>query len=212
MLNSRVLIFWPCTILPCIMIALCFVFSGESLNAFHCPAKTVDLEPNGSATVTINFLPFHSGKYQCSIIFLNKDIGEFLYSVEAVAGLPVPSTLPYRPSSHSVRISSAPATGKPWRELNFTGQITDDCAHAGKPLVGMKWLSRWSRRIDLSRLIWRWMVLIINNNNNKITCSSYIHVALCFTTPAQNALQITPDTPVPLDTWWILGEHTPAYN
>ena len=81
------------------------------LSAFFSPTGSVYLEAHSSAEVEVDFLPFSVGERQCSVIFLNETIGEFLYSIEAKATLPLPSPLPYTPSSHSVRISSAAAAG-----------------------------------------------------------------------------------------------------
>ncbi|XP_076467202.1 cilia and flagella-associated protein 47-like [Babylonia areolata] len=81
------------------------------LSAFFSPVSSVYLEPNATAEVEVDFLPFAVGERQCSVIFLNETIGEFLYSIEAKATLPLPSALPYIPSPHSVRISSAAAAG-----------------------------------------------------------------------------------------------------
>ena len=67
------------------------------------------MEPYGEANVEVLFLPFQLGSRQCSVLFLNEKVGEFLYSVEAEGVLPPPSHLPYQPTARSVRISSATA-------------------------------------------------------------------------------------------------------
>ncbi|XP_033635373.1 cilia- and flagella-associated protein 47-like isoform X1 [Asterias rubens] len=85
--------------------------NGNQLSAFYCARQSLQLDSHSSAVIAIDFLPFHTGKRQCSILFVSESIGEFLYSIEAVAGLPMPSPLPYMPSKHSVRISSAAAAG-----------------------------------------------------------------------------------------------------
>ncbi|XP_035825915.1 cilia- and flagella-associated protein 47 [Aplysia californica] len=82
-----------------------------TLQAFNTPMNSVQLDALGSAEVEVDFLPFHVGERQCSVIFLNENIGEFLYSIEAKALEPLPSYLPYVPSKSSVRISSAAAAG-----------------------------------------------------------------------------------------------------
>ncbi|XP_070190234.1 cilia and flagella-associated protein 47-like isoform X3 [Littorina saxatilis] len=81
------------------------------LSAFFSPMGTVYLKAKSKAEVEVDFLPFSVGERQCSVIFLNETIGEFLYSIEAKAALPLPSPLPYAPSSNSVRISSAALPG-----------------------------------------------------------------------------------------------------
>ncbi|XP_055954756.1 cilia and flagella-associated protein 47 [Patella vulgata] len=82
-----------------------------TLSAFSSPMKTFYLEAGGSAEVQVDFLPFFTGDRQCSVIFLNDNIGEFLYSIEAKATLPLPSPLPFLPNQNTIRISSAAPYG-----------------------------------------------------------------------------------------------------
>lgn len=79
------------------------------LSAFWCPTNTIQLEANSTGAVEIQFLPFEVGHRQCSILFINDKIGEFLYCIEANATLPLPSPMPVAESPHSIRISSAAA-------------------------------------------------------------------------------------------------------
>lgn len=81
------------------------------MSAFYSPVSSVYLDANSSTTVEIHFLPFNVGDRQCSVIFLNEEIGEFLYSIEAKSTLPLPDALPFVKTTHSVRISSAAAAG-----------------------------------------------------------------------------------------------------
>lgn len=83
--------------------------SPPTLSAFWSPIKNIYLEANSSATAEIHFLPFDVGFRQCSILFINEKIGEFLYCIEATATPPLPSPMPVVASPHSVRISSAAA-------------------------------------------------------------------------------------------------------
>lgn len=83
--------------------------SSPTLSAFWSPIKNIYLEANSSATAEIHFLPFDVGFRQCSILFINEKIGEFLYCIEATATPPLPSPMPVVASPHSVRISSAAA-------------------------------------------------------------------------------------------------------
>lgn len=82
------------------------------LQAFYTPMASVHLEALGSSEVEIHYLPFNVQEHQCSIIFMNESVGEFVYSIEATALQPLPSYLPYVPSKESARISSAAAAGK----------------------------------------------------------------------------------------------------
>lgn len=86
--------------------------SSSEVTAFYVDSKSVRLEAESSAIVSVDFLPFHLGKFQCSVLLINEDVGEFIYSVDATALLPVPSTLPYVPSVHSMRITSGAAAGE----------------------------------------------------------------------------------------------------
>lgn len=79
------------------------------LSAFWSPAKTINMKANSTGVVEIHFLPFDVGHRQCSVLFINDKIGEFLYCIEANATLPLPSPMPVTDSPHSVRISSAAA-------------------------------------------------------------------------------------------------------
>ncbi|XP_052808119.1 cilia- and flagella-associated protein 47-like isoform X2 [Mya arenaria] len=81
------------------------------MSAFYSPVSSIFLDANATTTVEIHFLPFNVGERQCSVIFLNEEIGEFLYSIEAKATLPLPDSLPFVKTTHSVRISSAAAAG-----------------------------------------------------------------------------------------------------
>ena len=70
------------------------------------------LEPKQTSTIEIQFLPFHVGKKQCSILFINEQIGEFIYTVEATVTLPLSQVVPHKAGEEgSVRISSAAAAG-----------------------------------------------------------------------------------------------------
>ena len=87
---------------------------SNALSAFHTKTSSVYLEGGGSASVDINFLPFHTGKRQCSVILVCESVGEIIYSIEAVATPPLPAQLPFtkQPGPNSVRISSAAAQGR----------------------------------------------------------------------------------------------------
>ena len=102
---------------------ICSSAQIPTLQAFHTPMGSVRLDALGSAEVEVDFLPFHVGERQCSVIFLNENIGEFLYSIEAKALEPLPSYLPYVPSKSSVRISSAAAAGNCYCHIDLTMMI-----------------------------------------------------------------------------------------
>ena len=81
------------------------------MSAFFSPVSTVYLEGKMSTNLEIHFLPFSIGERQCSVIFVNESIGEFLYSIEAKSTLPLPNMVPFVKTGHSYRISSAAAAG-----------------------------------------------------------------------------------------------------
>ena len=89
-----------------------FYFPEPALSAFSTATSSVTLGPSETSVVTVNFLPFQTGKRQCSIIFINEEVGEFLYSIDATATLPLPQMVPFKQSEHSVRVSSAAAAGE----------------------------------------------------------------------------------------------------
>ena len=107
--------------------------------------------------VEIHFLPFTLGPRQCSILFINETVGEFLYSIEAVSKPPLPSPLPFTLSPHSVRVSSAAAAARGqgvfggddrvvyWKcesKENFTEELVLPLENAAKEkALGMKHVS-----------------------------------------------------------------------
>ncbi|OWZ15434.1 hypothetical protein PHMEG_00010921 [Phytophthora megakarya] len=49
---------------------------------------SLSIRKNGSAKVKLEFLPLVPGNYRCQLLFLDENIGEFLYEIHAVANLP----------------------------------------------------------------------------------------------------------------------------
>ena len=90
-------------------LACSFILSETTLSAFSCPQKSITMEPRGHAAVELHFLPFHMGPRHCTVVFVNDDVGEFLYAVDANALPPQASNLPF--NSGGTRMSSAAATG-----------------------------------------------------------------------------------------------------
>ncbi|XP_078495986.1 cilia- and flagella-associated protein 47 isoform X1 [Ciona intestinalis] len=82
----------------------------SQLTAFFCHECYISLETGKSKVLQLDFLPFSIGRKYCSVLFVDEDVGEFLYAVEATSSLPLPSSVPFNSASqHSVRISSAAA-------------------------------------------------------------------------------------------------------
>jgi hypothetical protein len=72
------------------------------MSAFFSSVSTINIGPQETKTVDIYFLPFSVGDRQCSVIFLNESIGEFLYSIEAKSTLPLPAPIPFVKSQYNV--------------------------------------------------------------------------------------------------------------
>ncbi|PIK59126.1 hypothetical protein BSL78_03931 [Apostichopus japonicus] len=85
--------------------------SSSQVTAFYVECKSVHLEAEAGSIISVDFLPFHLGKFQCSVLLINEEVGEFIYGIDATSLLPIPSALPYVPSRHSMRISSGAAAG-----------------------------------------------------------------------------------------------------
>ena len=89
-----------------------FLLADTGMSAFTCPTRSIYLEPGKPAHLEVHFLPFEMGHRHATLIFVNEDVGEFLYAIDATATAPKPSGLPFKPTSHSARISSAAAAGE----------------------------------------------------------------------------------------------------
>ncbi|GMF29514.1 unnamed protein product [Phytophthora fragariaefolia] len=61
---------------------------GLSVPASGLSGASITIRKNGSAKVKLEFLPLVPGNYRCQLLFLDENIGEFLYEVHAVASLP----------------------------------------------------------------------------------------------------------------------------
>ena len=60
----------------------------------------------GKGRVELQFLPFEVGSRQCSLLFLNDDIGEFLYFIEGQSTLPLPTEVPFHREQQESRSQS----------------------------------------------------------------------------------------------------------
>ena len=76
------------------------------LSVFWSPDQFTDIGPYGSSEVEIQFLPFDIGTRQCSVLFLNEEIGEFLYTVKAESLLPLPTEVPFFYHDNSKQLGS----------------------------------------------------------------------------------------------------------
>ena len=53
--------------------------------------RRVCLQASQKSTMTVNFVPFESGVYECSLMFVDKEVGEFVYKIEGRGLAPVVS-------------------------------------------------------------------------------------------------------------------------
>ncbi|XP_066563692.1 cilia- and flagella-associated protein 47-like [Amia ocellicauda] len=84
-----------------------------NLNEFYSPVETLLLKARGYDHLEIHYLPFHLGKRYCTVLLVNDQVGELVYSVGGTAGLPLPSLLGARPSPYVVCISSVAPGHRP---------------------------------------------------------------------------------------------------
>lgn len=90
------------------------------LSAFWSSISSVEFDALSTVEVEVDFLPFHIGSLQCSILFLNEHIGEFIYSIEAKSTLPLPFMVPFHKGHEGSRVTSATAA------LHSQGLLKDD--------------------------------------------------------------------------------------
>ncbi|XP_015672831.1 cilia- and flagella-associated protein 47 [Protobothrops mucrosquamatus] len=79
---------------------------SNCLQEFFSPLDTVFVDQDNSITLDLHYLPFKMGKRYCVIILINEQIGEFLYLVEGICDLPLPSSLIQMDSSNILYINS----------------------------------------------------------------------------------------------------------
>lgn len=60
------------------------------VKSFHCRQQKVYLEASKKQTVDISFLPFAIGAIQCSVVFSNNKLGDFVYEIRATVTRPPP--------------------------------------------------------------------------------------------------------------------------
>ncbi|CAE1306735.1 unnamed protein product [Acanthosepion pharaonis] len=66
---------------------------GFFVKSFHCRLQKVHFEAYKKKKINILFLPFTIGAIQCSIIFSNSKLGDFVYEIRATATKPHPFPL-----------------------------------------------------------------------------------------------------------------------
>eukprot|EP00002_Diphylleia_rotans_P030530 TRINITY_DN6284_c0_g1_i1.p1 TRINITY_DN6284_c0_g1~~TRINITY_DN6284_c0_g1_i1.p1 ORF type:complete len:2909 (+),score=517.05 TRINITY_DN6284_c0_g1_i1:178-8904(+) len=58
--------------------------------AFFCKHYQIDLKDNQKHEIPIYFIPFQVGSYKCTVLFVDENLGEFCYEINASASLPAP--------------------------------------------------------------------------------------------------------------------------
>lgn len=89
------------------------VASGPTLASFSCRQTSVFLGPNASEVIEINFLPFSPGNKFAVLVLSNPHVGEFLYTIDAEARLPMATGIPFRDDEGSARIPDPHSTSRP---------------------------------------------------------------------------------------------------
>ncbi|OQS03556.1 hypothetical protein THRCLA_04122 [Thraustotheca clavata] len=51
-------------------------------------SDTISIRKDASATIKIEFIPLQPGTYKCQLLFLDENVGEFMYEVQCIAHLP----------------------------------------------------------------------------------------------------------------------------
>lgn len=57
--------------------------------AFTCKTSTIKLRAGETVNLTVQYLPFLPGEYRCQIVFVDNNVGEFLYEIVGEAARPV---------------------------------------------------------------------------------------------------------------------------
>ncbi|KAJ8535237.1 hypothetical protein ON010_g13501 [Phytophthora cinnamomi] len=95
---------------------------GLAVPASGLSGASVAIRKSGSAKVKLEFLPLVPGNYRCQLLFLDENIGEFLYEVHAVASLPASlETLELQCEASTAASGAAGATAARFR---FVRELT----------------------------------------------------------------------------------------
>ena len=82
--------------------------TGPTLTSFSCRQTSVFL--GASDVIEINFLPFSPGNKFAVLVLSNPHVGEFLYTIDAEARLPMATGIPFRDDEGSARIPDPRST------------------------------------------------------------------------------------------------------
>ncbi|CAL8289677.1 unnamed protein product [Lota lota] len=94
---------------------------------FFSVVKSVCLKPGQVDTLEIHFLPLSLGTKHCSLLLLCPQVGDMVYSVKAVAELPLSCPLTATPTAH---LAPAPDTAEPALGLRcMAGEVCEVLLH-----------------------------------------------------------------------------------
>ncbi|ETM01724.1 hypothetical protein L917_01720 [Phytophthora nicotianae] len=94
---------------------------GLSVPASGLNGASISIRKNGSAKVKLEFLPLVPGNYRCQLLFLDENIGEFLYEIHAVANLPASlETLEIQCEASTAASATGPGAGR----FRFVRELT----------------------------------------------------------------------------------------
>lgn len=62
----------------------------ENHNPFYCKVSKISMKANEKNKLLVHFLPLKLGSYCCQILFLDENIGEFMYEITGTSMFPLP--------------------------------------------------------------------------------------------------------------------------
>ncbi|XP_056444368.1 cilia- and flagella-associated protein 47-like [Gadus chalcogrammus] len=86
---------------------------GTEAGEFFSAVKSVCLKPGQGDTLEVSFLPLSPGPKHCSLLLLCPHVGDMVYSVKAVAELPLSCPLTATPTAHLAPPPDTPDRGEP---------------------------------------------------------------------------------------------------
>ncbi|CAL8406737.1 unnamed protein product, partial [Arctogadus glacialis] len=93
---------------------------GTEAGEFFSAVKSVCLKPGQGDTLEVSFLPLSPGPKHCSLLLLCPHVGDMVYSVKAVAELPLSCPLTATPTAHLAPPPDTPDRGEPALGLRCT--------------------------------------------------------------------------------------------
>ncbi|KAK0148390.1 Cilia- and flagella-associated protein 47 [Merluccius polli] len=114
---------------------------GAEAGEFFSVVKTVCLKPGQVDTLEVHFLPLSPGTKHCSLLLLCPQVGDMVYSVKAVAELPLPCPLTATPTARLAPPPDTAANPKlslSWLSLPSHTDIASVHPDGGEPVLGLR--------------------------------------------------------------------------